>query len=144
MKINAEPRKGMLKSEKGFVLVLALVSMFAMSIIGISLIMNMTTDVQLARNEREGKLAFQLADAGINEAIARFKLDAATNARYVGEPSGTTGYRTTATVLLNPAFPSMDGLNYNVAVSYLTEGTPYCDSNAAAASCSSFCCSANA
>lgn len=125
-----------LRSEKGFILILALVSMVAMSIIGISLITNMTTDVQLAGNERQGKVAFEYADAGINEGMARLRLSVA-NARYVGEPANTPLYRTSAVVLTNPTFNSTGTFNntgdavqhYSVTTSYLIEGMPYCDSN---------------
>ncbi len=85
-------------NEKGFVLILALVTMIAMTVIGLSAVMNMTTDLQLARNERESKLAFQLADAGINEAMARLKLTLTPSPPYVGEPNppaGTSNVRTT-------------------------------------------------
>lgn len=127
--------KGMLKNEKGFVLILALVSMMAMTVIGLSLIMNMATDMQLARNEREAKRAFQLADAGINETMARFRL-LTTNANYVGELI-TSGVRT-ATSTAWPGggagvnFTGLDNLNYTVGVTYLVEGLPYCDSNGVA------------
>ncbi len=123
-----------LRSERGFVLILALVSMVAMTVIGISLIMNMTTDLQLARNERESKLAFQLADAGINEAMARLKLNLTPSPPYVGEPNppaGTSNVRTTAG-WAGQSFNGSDGLGYGVNVTYLTEGLPYCDSNAVA------------
>lgn len=115
-------------TEKGFVLILALVAMVAMSIIGISLVMNMTTDMQLAANERESKQAFQLAEAGVNEAIARLQIKK-TAPNYAGEPSGTTGYRTTATALKNPNFTSVEGLGYTVKLEYLIETSPFCDSN---------------
>jgi len=140
-----------LRSEKGFVLILALVSMVAMTVIGISLITNMTTDMQLARNEREAKLAFQLADAGINETMARFRLNAAAasyNPNYVGElapPGGTTDVRTALLTTwpgngAGVAFDGLDGFDcdvnpltcYRVSVTYLIEGLPYCDSNTVA------------
>lgn len=124
-------------SQKGFILILALVAMLAMTIIGISLIMNMSTDFQLARNEREGKQAFQLAEAGINESIARLRLPAA-NESYVGEPEGVMGdYRdpggwggTSFSPTTVP--PSAEGLKYTADISYLTEGddAAYCDSAA--------------
>ncbi|MBI5886304.1 MAG: pilus assembly PilX N-terminal domain-containing protein [Deltaproteobacteria bacterium] len=132
---------GDVASDKGFILILALVSMLAMTIIGISLVMNMSTDMQLARNERDGKQAFQLAEAGVNEAIARLRLPVA-HARYDGEPEAATiaaaatnpkGYRTTALWPAGSAFnsaTSADGLDYAVTVNYLTEQDPFCDDNA--------------
>lgn len=128
------------QGEKGFVLVLALVTMLAMTVIGLSVVMNMTTDMQLSRNERDAKVAFQLAEAGINEAIARLHLPV-SSARYIGEVSGETGYRTTAwnsdgsknfgagNADLNRV--SADGLNYEVEISYLDEDNAevFCDEN---------------
>ena len=81
------------QGNKGFVLVLALVTMLAMTVIGLSVVMNMTTDMQLSRNERDAKISFQLAEAGINEAIARLH-QPVSSARYIGELSGDANYRT--------------------------------------------------
>lgn len=113
--------------EKGFVLILALVTMVAMTLIGISLVSNMTTDIQLSRNERESKIAFQLAEAGINEAIARTRL-ATNNGNYAGEPAGSVYPRNLA---WTTNFTSYDGLAYNVTVRYLGEGNSegFCDDN---------------
>ena len=127
--------------QEGFVLILALVTMLAMTLIGLSVIMSSTTDLQLARNDRDAKLAFQLAEAGINEASARLHLSS-SNARYVGEISGESGYRTVswnAANALGKDFGynvggnrnSAENLNYTVNIRYLVEGNPenYCDSN---------------
>jgi len=129
------------RDERGFVLILALVTMVAMTIIGITMVMNMTTDMQLARNEREAKTAFQLAEAGINEAIARMHLST-TNAKYIGELTTDANYRTTSWNLNNTEGKnfglgyggnreSADGLNYEVSITYLDESNyeGFCDSN---------------
>lgn len=126
------------KGEKGFVLILALVAMVAMMLIGISLIMNITTDVQLARNEKESMLTFQLAEAGIREASARIHLPSA-NARYIGEKSTDSGYRTTGATGWSKSFTSSAnvigtlpaGQSYSVVITYLDENNPegFCDSN---------------
>ena len=134
-------------NDKGFILILALVTMVSMTIIGISLVMNMTTDMQLSRNERDAKTAFQLAEAGINEAIARVRLPL-NNANYIGEltTDGST-YRTANWNLPTNALSkdigagyggareSMDSLGYEVEISYLTEDNTegYCDTNEPAA-----------
>lgn len=128
-----------LKSDKGFILILALVTMLAMTLIGISVVMNMTTDLGLSRNEREAKLATQLAESGINEAISRLHL-AKVKARYVGEDTGDAGYRATGwnsddskNFGYNGSADrrSADNLKYSVDIKYLdetnTEG--FCDSN---------------
>lgn len=130
------------QGKKGFVLVLALVTMLAMTIIGLSVVMNMTTDMQLSRNERDAKLAFQLAEAGINEAIARLHLPTSSD-RHIGELTGDANYRTTSwnsDGLKNFGFgngdadrESADDLNYTVTINYLDESNPegFCDNNAA-------------
>lgn len=128
------------KDEKGFILILALVTMVMMTIIGISLVMNITTDMQLARNEREAKVAFQLANAGLNEAKARLHLSSippSINPRYIGEKTTDAGYRTTAwaghTFSSDPTYLGALGANqsYSVTLKYLDETNPegFCDSN---------------
>jgi Tfp pilus assembly protein PilX len=121
--------------EKGFVLILALVAMVAMTLIGLSLIMNITTDVQLARNEKESMLAFQLAEAGVREASARLHLPSA-NANYIGEIAGETNYRNTLWTKSFLSDPAVAGTlpasqSYTVTLTYLDESNPegYCDSN---------------
>jgi len=141
MKMSETTNKGDKTGQEGFVLILALVTMLAMTLIGLSVIMSSTTDLQLARNDRDAKLAFQLAEAGINEASARLHLSS-SNARYVGEVEGESGYRTVswnAANALGKDFGynvggnrnSADNLNYTVNISYLVEGNTenYCDSN---------------
>ncbi len=131
-----------IKEEKGFILILALVTMLAMTLIGLSIVMNMTTDTQLARNDREAKLAFQLAEAGIREASARLHLSSA-KAQYIGEKKTDAGYRTTGWNANNSlgrdfsySAAAIGALganqNYTVTVRYLTESNPegFCDSNA--------------
>ncbi|MBI2412206.1 MAG: hypothetical protein HYV24_03245 [Deltaproteobacteria bacterium] len=127
-------------NEKGFVLILALVTMIAMTVIGLSAVMNMTTDLQLSRNERDSKIAFQLAEAGINEMISRLHLPS-TNAKYTGEKS-TDGaaYRSTTWNSDNSddigygygaGRASAETLNYTVQINYLDDGNTenLCDSN---------------
>ncbi len=130
------------KDERGFILILALVTMLAMTIIGLSMIMNMSTDVQLSRNERDAKTAFQLAEAGVNEAMARLKL-ASNNARYIGEKTGEAGGPPNRNNTWNSGGTkdfglgmggvkeSADGLDYVVSIRYLDETNPegFCDSN---------------
>ncbi|MBI5887246.1 MAG: hypothetical protein HZB82_00860 [Deltaproteobacteria bacterium] len=134
--------------QKGFILILALVTMLAMSLIGISLLMNITTDTALSRNEKSSKMAFQLAEAGINEAVARLHLPSA-NARYIGEQTADADYRTinwnvnnsdgrnfgfsTGGVTRDSAVgPDGTHMNYDVTITYLTENNAegFCDNNA--------------
>ena len=129
------------KDERGFILILALVTMVAMTVIGLSLIMNITVDMQLSKNERESKQAFQLADGGINEAISRLALSSA-QAEYIGEVSTDANYRTTAWnssnslgrdfgVGVGGARESADSLNYSVTIRYLNDTNTelFCDSD---------------
>jgi Tfp pilus assembly protein PilX len=120
--------KRALKNSKGFTLVLALVMMFVMTIIGLSVILNMTSEISVSRNEKEAKLAFQIAEAGLQEGLARIKLPSA-NANYRGEPSGTVDPRNTA---WSTTFSSSEAdMDYDVTVEYLLENNVegYCDSN---------------
>lgn len=145
------------EGEKGFVLILALVTMLAMTIIGLSVVMNMTTDMQLSRNERDAKAAFQLAEAGINEAIARLHLPT-SSPRHIGEIGGASpdpNYRCSGAGIPTAGCTnfwnsdgaknfgiskadvdrqSADGLNYDVEIRYLDESNPegFCDDNEAA------------
>lgn len=135
-----------LRDDKGFILILALVTMLAMTLIGLSIVMNMTTDTQLARNDREAKLAFQLAEAGIKESIARLHLTRG-NAKYIGEKTSDSGSggppnRTTAWNAGNSLGRDFSysaatigtlgaNQNYTVTIRYLTESNQenFCDSN---------------
>lgn len=74
-----------IRNEKGFILVLALVVMAAMTAIGLAIITSSTTDMLISRNETEAKKAFYLAEAGIQEALGRMALIG--NTRYIGENS---------------------------------------------------------
>lgn len=127
------------KNEKGFILVLTLVTMVALALIGISLMMNITTDMQLSRNEKESMQAFQLAEAGIRDASARLHLTSSLS-NYVGEKTTDTGYRTTSwnstgvkdfssgsTII--GALPANQ--SYAVTIRYLDENNTegFCDSN---------------
>jgi hypothetical protein len=119
------------KDEKGFALILALVTMAAMTLIGMSVVMNMTIDVQLSSNEREGKLALLGAEAGVQEALSRLHLPG-SSARYVGEAPTTTDPRDTSwTTSFDSTTVNESGLNYSVSIKYLLEDNTegYCDSN---------------
>jgi hypothetical protein len=119
------------KNEKGFALILALVTMAAMTLIGMSVVMNMTIDVQLSSNEREGKLALLGAEAGVQEALSRLHLPG-LNARYVGEAPTTVDPRDTSwSTSFDSTTVNEQGLNYSVSIKYLLEDNTegYCDSN---------------
>lgn len=122
------------ESERGFALILALVFMLSMTIIGISIITNMSTEMHLARNERDAKLAFQVSEAGFQDALARIHLTS-SSALYAGEPAGLNqGSRNSA---WSDTFTSSEGdLDYTVTISYLLEyeivgdeNHNFCDSN---------------
>jgi Tfp pilus assembly protein PilX len=119
------------KNEKGFALILALVIMAAMTLIGMSVVMNMTIDVQLSSNEREGKLALLGAEAGVQETLSRLHLPG-SNARYVGEAPTTVDPRDTSwTASFDSTAVNESGLNYSVSIKYLLEDNTegYCDDN---------------
>jgi hypothetical protein len=111
------------KDEKGFALILALVTMAAMTLIGMSVVMNMTIDVQLS--------ALLGAEAGVQEALSRLHLPG-SSARYVGEAPTTTDPRDTSwTTSFDSTTVNESGLNYSVSIKYLLEDNTegYCDSN---------------
>lgn len=126
-------------NEKGFALVLALVFMLAMTVIGISVVTNMSTEMHIASNEKDAKVAFQVSEAGFQEALGRIHL-AQSSALYAGEPVSTDpDYRTTNWL---ETFTSSEGdLDYTVTIRYLVEPDPtdpdnnhthgFCDSNTA-------------
>src|SRR3990170_8734506 len=75
------------KDERGFVLVLAIIIMAAMTAIGLAVVTTSTTDVMIARNEMESKKAFYLAQSGLEEAMGRMNLNSTggvLNPRFVG------------------------------------------------------------
>jgi Tfp pilus assembly protein PilX len=118
-----------IRCEKGFALVLSLVVMSAMTAIGIAALTTSTTDMLIARNEKEAKTAFSLAETGIEEAVGRLDLSG-TNARFAGENAQQRKNRRDGT----PSFTNSDfdstGLNlsetggsYDVDFVYALEGT---------------------
>ena len=100
-----------MKDEKGFVLVLAIIIMAAMTAIGLAVVTTSTTDVMIARNEMESKKAFYLAQSGLEEAIGRMNV-LSSNARFVGEDSGQKAYRKTGTCVGLCPNPSYDGQTF--------------------------------
>ncbi len=117
------------ENERGFALVLALVFMLAMTIIGVSLITNMSTEMHLASNEKDAKLAFQVSEAGFQDALARIHL-ASSSALYAGEPAGLNF--ATRDSNWSSTFTSAEGdLDYTVTIKYLLESSDHnlCDSN---------------
>ncbi|MBI5599531.1 MAG: pilus assembly PilX N-terminal domain-containing protein [Deltaproteobacteria bacterium] len=139
MKLPYKDAIDAIKGERGFALVLSLVVMAAMTAIGILSVMTSTTDMMIARNDREAKGAFFLAESGMQEAIDRMDL-ADAHARFVGETSAQkqARYGGAPTYTGNTfASDGANGLNlvgtggrYDVTVAYATEGSDtWCDSD---------------
>ncbi|HZX36090.1 MAG TPA: pilus assembly PilX N-terminal domain-containing protein [Thermodesulfobacteriota bacterium] len=104
--------------EKGFVLVLAIIIMAAMTAIGLAVVTTSTTDMFIARNEVESKNAFYLAQSGMEEALGRMHLRA-TNARFVGENSAQKAYRKLSTMpvaIYGAGFPGTPGNSFSSSV----------------------------
>ena len=119
-------------NEKGFVLVLALVFMLSMTIIGVSVVTNMNTEMHIASNEMDAKEAFQVGEAGLQEALGRIHLTA-TSGLYAGEPAGLDYTTRKAVSTWTNTFTSSEAdLDYTVTISYLRESSDhgFCDSNA--------------
>ena len=118
--------------ERGFVLVLAIIIMAAMTAIGLAVVTTSTTDMMIARNEMESKKAFYLAQSGLEEAIGRMNLLSAS-ARFVGESSEQKTHRKSGggTAYAGQTFYSHSGANalnptglggtYEVRVDYTRE-----------------------
>lgn len=73
-------------NEKGFALILSLLTMAGMAVLSIGIFTTSSTDMYIARNEREAKMAFYLAEAGIDDALGRFDLGG-TSPQFMGESS---------------------------------------------------------
>src|SRR3989304_3657273 len=129
--------KGIIKDNEGFALILALVVMAAMTAIGIGALLLSTTDMMIARNDRDAKSAFCLAETGMEEALGRTDLPAA-NARFAGETFNerTTRIAGTSTTFAADDFNSTDldldvGGTYAATISYATESMEdaWCDND---------------
>jgi len=59
-----------LKKETGAVLVISLLIMLMLTVLGIAAIRTVTTDINIAANDRSAKQAFTLAEAGVERALA--------------------------------------------------------------------------
>jgi len=127
-----------IKDESGFAIILALVVMAAMTAIGIAVLVTSTTDMMIARNTKEAKTAFFLADTGIEEAIGRIDLNEGAG-RFMGETIAEkiTREAGSTTTFSAAAFSSdsvgdlnLSGLGgrYDVTLAYATEsGATWCD-----------------
>lgn len=132
-----------LKDERGFVLILVLMLLAAMTAIGTAALMTSNTDMLIARNEKDSKNAFYLAETGIEETVGRMDLSN-SNTRFIGETQaqktnrlGADGLPNTADDPANPSFNgasnstfnsaslnlSNTGGTYAVTVTYAREGT---------------------
>jgi len=129
--------KGIIKDNEGFALILALVVMAAMTAIGIGALLLSTTDMLIARNDRDAKSAFYLAETGMEEALGRTDLPL-SHARFVGETFNerTTRIAGTSTTFAADDFNSTDldldvGGTYAATISYARESMEdaWCDSD---------------
>jgi hypothetical protein len=134
---------GTIRGEKGFALVLSLVVMAAMTAIGIAALTTSTTDMLIARNEKEAKQAFFLAETGIEEAVGRMDLPG-SHSKYAGEKSAQRiARRDGAPTFNNSDFDSTGlgltgtGGSYDVDFSYALEGADtWCNDAPAGNGCS--------
>ena len=74
----------LLESERGNILVVTLLILFAITAIGASLAMVSSMDLKIAANQRTTTRALPIAEAGLNEAIHRISLPKPTNATIGG------------------------------------------------------------
>jgi len=62
-----------LKNESGAVLIISLLTMVVLTLLGLAAINTVTTDIMISANDKGAKQAFYLAEAGLEEALARMK-----------------------------------------------------------------------
>lgn len=79
-----ETNKNRLKQEKGYILVVTLLVLFAVSVIGATLAAVSSMDVKISGNQRVNTQSLFVAEAGLNEAIHRLSLPNPTNASVGG------------------------------------------------------------
>lgn len=119
-----------IENNKGFILVITLLLMVSMSAIGLLALINASTETLIGRNEKEQKVASQLAEAGLNEAYARVHL-VSGNSYYLAELSTDANYRTSSwqksfnqsTSRENLCSGSAASCSYSVTIQYLLENT---------------------
>jgi len=63
------------ENERGTALVIALLATVVLVLLGIAAIRTVTTDIMISANDKAAKQAFYLAEAGLEEALARMKSD---------------------------------------------------------------------
>src|SRR5512139_251120 len=122
------------RGERGFVLVLALLMLCVLTLIGVSGMSSTNFEISISGNKRISEQAFYVAEAGINEFLARFSREGATQEITDSSPSnpdwrvylGTSGDKV-AQISGNPSqsfVPSLQNqLNYAVAVRHKLDAT---------------------
>jgi hypothetical protein len=122
------------QGERGFVLVLALLMLLVLTLIGVSGMSSTNFEISISGNKRISEQAFYVAEAGINEFMARFNREGATQEITDSSPSnpdwrvylGTNGDKV-AQISGNPSqsfVPSLQNqLNYAVAVRHKLDAT---------------------
>jgi Tfp pilus assembly protein PilX len=71
--LRFQQQRATVKNEKGFVLVLALMSLLFLTLLGLSAMSTSVFDIKIGANDYSSKKAFFVAEAGWNEFKARFK-----------------------------------------------------------------------
>ena len=74
----------MIQNERGSILVITLLILFAVTAIGATLASISSTDMRIAGNQRSDTRALTVAEAGLQEAIHRVSLPNPTNATVAG------------------------------------------------------------
>lgn len=125
-----------LRDERGFVLILVIMLLAAMTAIATAALMTSNTDMLIARNEKDSKNAFYLAETGIEETVGRMDLSN-SNARFIGETqaqktarlanpaANPAAFETAANSTFNSASLNLSntGGTYAVTVTYARETT---------------------
>jgi hypothetical protein len=77
MKEGLRDKSGIWRNERGMTLVVAILIVASLMIIGFSALMMVSTDLRITGNYRAAQKALFFAEAGVNEALSRLRLDAA-------------------------------------------------------------------
>lgn len=86
-KMISFPKAFRITSEKGMVLVFAILVVLLLSILGTAAMMYATTELKIVANDRSAKKVFYLAEAGIEDARSRMQVAASSSPIYDSQPT---------------------------------------------------------
>lgn len=118
-----------LNNESGMVLLLAMLIMSALILLGTTAVMESQTDLRISGNYKTSAIAFYSAEAGIEEARARLRLNFAPTASIIVDSAPTDPDWTAS---INAANSLQSALSYTVNIKHKTNASNqilYCHSS---------------